>query len=188
MNDINFFEPYLDNKKQWKDINKIIPIVIVLIMLVASSFYYFSLLNEKSVLEDEISSIEQLISEPERQAKYNEALESKAVNETVKSMHDEVSKVAADIKSSFKIDKLAIEEILNQAPENTFVETVSIKDGYIDLTCVSDKYESVAQYLHNIKNISDDIVSVFIPAIRENDGDFYYSINIKKGGETDEND
>jgi len=186
MNDINFFEPYLNKTNRNISYGKYIPIILASILVIGLVVYQFTLSQEKSSLTDEISTIESEINDSEMQFKYKKALKSQEEMNAIKIVLDESEKIAMGIKNDFNVTKDLIDSLINNVPENTYIISMRYNNSGVDIECISDSYDSAAQFIHNIKKDNDNYRDVFMPYVNEDNGDYQYSLNVKIGGELNE--
>jgi Tfp pilus assembly protein PilN len=138
------------------------------------------------LLTSEISSIESEINDSEMQFNYNKALKSQGEMLAVKVVLDESKKVASDIKNDFNVTKDLVYSLVNNVPENTYIVSMGYNNSSVDIECISDSYDSAAQFIHNIKKDNDNFKDVFMPYVNEDNGDYKYSLNVEIGGESNE--
>jgi len=187
MNEFNFFESY-SNKKNNKFNYKLIILVVLISLAFISLFYYYYTLNQKKIaIIIDIEQTENVINEPKRQKSFNEVSELKDRSLEMKSIIDEIEESVFSVNSAFRINKNSITKIINEIPKNTYIKLIDFKDPLINITCISDSYESAAQYIYNIKSSGNDYVDVFMPTINLDDGDYEYNISVEMGGDIDEN-
>lgn len=186
MNDINFFKPYLNKTNKNRSYGKYIPLVLASILVIGLIIYQFTLSKEKNLLTNEIASIETEMNNPEMQSKYNQSLKAQEEMEAIKIVLDESEKIASDIKNDFNVTKDLIQSLVNNVPENTYIISMEYRDSNIKVDCISDSYDSAAQFIHNIKMDEGLFIDVFMPFVNEENGDYKYSLNVEMDGESNE--
>ena len=186
MNNINFFEPYLNKTNKNRSYGKYIPLVLASILVIGLVFYQSTLSKEKSELTNEISSIEAEMNDPQMQADYKDALEAQEAMEVAKAVLDESEKIANEIKNGFTVTRDLIQNVVNSVPENTYIISMNYNNSSVKIDCISDSYDSAAQFIHNIKSDNGLVADVFMPYVNEENGDYKYSLNVEIGGELNE--
>lgn len=186
MNDINFFKPYLNKTNQKRSYGKYIPLFLASILVIGLVFYQFTLSKEKSQLTEDIKNIQAEINDPEMQSDYKQALLAQEEMMAIKVVLDESEKIALDIKSDFNVTKDLVLKLINNIPENTYIISMEYNDYSIRVDCISDSYNSAAQFIHNIKEDDEKFADVFMPYVNEENGDYKYSLNVELGGESNE--
>lgn len=186
MNDINFFNPYLEKTNSKKSYTKYIPLIFVSILVIGLIVYQFTLNKEKRLLENTVNTIESEINDSEIQKSYRESLEAQEKMQAIKSVLDESESIANNIKEDFHITKDLVRNLVNNVPENTYIVSMKYENYSVEMECISDSYDSAAQFIHNIKKNDDEFIEVFMPYVNEENGDYKYSLNVVIGGESNE--
>ena len=184
MNDINFFNPYLKKTNRKQSYTKYIPIIFASILVIGLIFYPFTLSKEKKLLENTVNTIESEINDSEIQRNYSEALKAQEKMQAIENVLNESESIANDIKVDFNITKDLVRNLVNNVPENTYIVSMKYENYSVEMECISDSYDSVAQFIHNIKKNDDEFIEVFLPYVNEENGDYKYSLNVVIGGES----
>ena len=187
MNEFNFFEAYYNKKNSKSNYKLIIFIILISLAFISLFYYYYDLNQKKTAMISDIEYTESIINEPERQKDFKKVSELVDVNAEMKNILDEIEVSVLYLDNAFKINKTLITNVIYEIPVNTYIKLIDFKDPLINITCISDSYESAAQYIYNLKSSGNDYSNVFMPAINLDDGDYEYNISIEMGGDEDEN-
>lgn len=186
MNEINFFKPYIDANTKKISVKEIIPYILISLLIIAFVGLHLTLLDKRNkkemALEEANNEINQLIESSE----YADVIQLKEESEFYQSNIDLLDEIINSMDPIQRIDKKMISYLVDETPVNTFIASISYNDNLINLSCISSSYSSAAQYIYNIKSL-DYFDNVFLEEINEDTGEYYYSIEVGLGGETDEN-
>jgi len=187
MNEFNFFESYSTKTNNQLNFKLIIVIVLISLAFISLFYYYYDLNKKKISMISDIEYTESIINEPQRQKDLKKVSELVDINSEMKNILEEIEVSVLYLNDSFKINKTLITNVIYEIPVNTYIKLIDFKDPLINITCISDSYESAAQYIYNIKSSENDYSDVFMPTISMDDGDYEYNISIEMGGDEDEN-
>jgi Tfp pilus assembly protein PilN len=119
-------------------------------------------------------------------SKYNKALKAQEEMEAIKIVLETSEKITNEIKNDFNVTKALVQKLVDNVPENTYIESMAYGNKSIKIECISDSYDSAAQFIHNIKKDNELFLDVFMPFVNEEEGDYKYSLNVEMGGELNE--
>jgi Tfp pilus assembly protein PilN len=186
MNDINFFEPYLNKTNKKKSYDKYLPLVLVSIIVISIIGYQITLSLEKSKLTKEVASIEDEINDPGLQTDYSKALKAQEEMNAIKLVLEETEAIVSIIENDFNVTKSLVDNLMRDIPENTYIESMAYGNSRVRIGCISDTYNSAAQFVYNLKQSDTKYSSVFMPSVTEDNGDYRYTLDVVIGGEINE--
>lgn len=184
MKDINFFEPFESGskKKKQKKSSNILPVLLVILIFVSIFAYQGLIFAQKIRLTNEIDSINVLLNDEKTKKAYDETLEIELIANELNSIYESANTTDQSILNEDTIAKAIVEDILNAVPENTYLVSLSYENDIIQVDCVSDQYDTAAQYTFNLKTANSLFNNVFLPSIYNDDGDYYYTIEVQLEG------
>lgn len=186
MNDINFFSPYEKTKNNKNSLNKYLPFLIILLLLIGVSYYQIRLNSINEELASEVNQISEKIVTIEKSQEYEEVVALKEKNARSKELLTNLEAIVSSIDEQFMINKQMIVNLIKETPLNTYITSIDYRNHSIVVKCITDTYDSAAQYFYNLKRV-ESFETAFLPSIEEDDGDYSYQINIDLlGGENDE--
>ncbi|GLC31403.1 PilN domain-containing protein [Clostridium omnivorum] len=149
MRDFNFFSPYIESKKRFKNNYFLIIVlfsIVGLYMMGTTGWYLYNNIT----LKKEIRSINAELNDSKLIEKYKKA-------ETTNSKYNLTSKysdsAAALIKSFQKkdiVNTASINEVLSCMPQDVFLASINMNESSIQLQCTSKSIVTAAEFEHNL--------------------------------------
>lgn len=185
---MNFFNPYLNKKQNRINSKQVIGFLLIVVIIMLPLYYHMRLLNEKGKLVQEINALSDEINLTADGDVMKSIEEAEAKNNAIVEALSDLDLSLAEINSVNNFEVTKIDSVLDQAPVSTYINQIDFNSEYIDINCISDSYETAAQFVFNLKNLVKEEYKVFMPKMNENQGDFEYTINLERIGESNEND
>ena len=175
MNDLNFFEPYIE-KRDFK-FNKIILLYLLLalsIVVVAAVGIYNQV--QISMLNAQIRDRRIVAEDPDTVKKYNEVKELENQTAVFKDEVDKIVKMDKNIAETDIIGESIIAEIKSKMPDNLFLTNFSANGREIQISGISKSSKAIAEFSKGLKLI-DDVESVFISTIDNSEDVYKFVLN-----------
>jgi type IV pilus assembly protein PilN len=188
MRDFNFFSPYLESKKKFKN-NYFFIIVLCsalgLYILGTTGWYVFN----NIVLKRDIRSINAQLNDTKLIEQYKKA----EADNTKYNLMNKYSDGAAELVKNFQkkdiVSTASINEILSCMPQDVFLASINMSEGSIQLQCTSKSIVTAAEFEHNLIKL-DKFKEVSISAINGDAAKMNYGFSINctlKGVDNNEN-
>lgn len=186
MNDINFFEPYLD-KKGIKFNNKLLLISIVGLLVISIALYaVFNLLRIKN-LNSSVNEYKGLAENPKTVKKVK----------LIKGERDELNNFEREIEAmrnlesyvSTKdiIDSDYIKEITSKIPDGLFLTSFNLEEKNLNISGISQENLSIAEFAKGLQGI-DVLDDIFINDISKEEMDYIFTLESNELGEDSEDE
>ncbi len=182
MKDLNFFEPYIENREI--KLNK----MFFLYLIIGLGFIYLigtGAMNQLKLikLKSEVDRLQLVAENPNTINKVNEVM---AKEEEVNTFREEVSKIQIvdqKIQDDEIIDDELLRSITSKLPEGLFLTSITVQSREIQLLGVAQDRWSVAEFAKGLE-ILEDIETIYISNISQVNQYYNYNINITLKGVT----
>ncbi len=175
MNDLNFFEPYIE-KRELK-FNKMIVLYILLVLCIVgvAAKGIFNQINIM-MLQSQVEDKRQAAEDPKIVDKYNEIKNLENEMAVFKEEVDKIIKMDKNIAKTDIIREELISEIKSKMPADLFLTNFSANGRDIQITGVAKDSNSIAEFSKGLKSIKD-VESVFISSIDIVETDYNFVLN-----------
>lgn len=175
MNDLNFFEPYVE-KREFK-FNKIYFLYGILLLSVVGALG-LGIYNQVkiSMLEDQIADRKEVTENPKTVEKYNEVKELETELRTFSEELDGIMQLDEDIAARDIIGEELLYEISSRMPADLFLTSVTANGRDISMSGLAKDSYSVAEFSKGLE-FMEDVGSVFVSNISSDD--IYYNFSLK---------
>ena len=183
MRDYNFFSPYIESKRSYKDDRNILFISIVAVLIASALLYYgwnqYRLLR----MEREIAGIDSYLSAEQTMQGVRQYQETKQKIKTLQEYQVIIEDVNRRIDSSNIINTRLLDKLSDTLPQAVELNIASITSDGLQLQGKSASRTAVAEYVHNLKE-TEAFASVYVSNISEEGQagtDFIFTLACKMG-------
>ena len=178
MRDFNFFSPYIEVKRDFK--NKSLSAVasaFVLAAVIGSIYYHY---HSKIInLEKELDSMEAYLHSKKVAQSLEQVKDMRKKLELANQYYDAVKKIHDDINSMNVINSSLVEDIALKVPSDIFIENMSITTDGLMIEGISKTRTSVAEFEHHLYDL-DRVGRVYVSVIQvESEESDNYSFNLQ---------
>lgn len=176
MNDLNFFEPYIEKRRFKLESIHILYVVFILSIVTISTIGIFNQLRIDSLRNDIIKRIE-VAENPETVTRVDEI---KSFQIEVDNFKDELSKIIEldkSIDSRATIGDELLKEIKSKMPIDLFLSNFSAYDRHIQISGISKDTYSIAELSKGLEMI-ERVERAFVSNITNTDEYYNFSLNL----------
>lgn len=175
MNDLNFFEPYIE-KREFK-FNKMILLYTLLALCTAGvaaigTYNYLQI----SMLQDQVRDRRAIAEEPKTVSRYNEIKELEDQMAVFRVEVDNIIQMDKNIAQNDIIREDMISEIKSKMPEDLFLTNFIASNVDMQISGVAKSSNSVAEFSKGLRLIKE-VESVFISSIDNVEGNYNFVLN-----------
>ncbi len=175
MNDLNFFESYLDKRKFNID-EKLVYYLIISLLSIILIFYTVSKQIKISKTRKNIAQLKMVAEDKRITNKVEEIVELEEKVEELEVALNEIKLIDDSLDEISIIDNALLESITSRIPESIFLKSISIHTDNIEISGVSQDKQSVAELGKGLETI-DGFKEVFISNLSKAE-DIYYNFNL----------
>lgn len=177
MYDINFFEPYVDNKKSRSGLQKGI---FIGVLVVVTLIFGYALFN--TVMIPRIrSEIERMSSELDadqiEEKKRKIAQMQETLGELMK-QEETVEHIEKELRKRDNLGGYLVETVTNSMPGNVFLKSININQSTIGISSTARTKEDIAQLESNLRQVSY-FEDAFIPSITSDENFYNFNVNLR---------
>lgn len=170
MNDLNFFEPYIEKRElKFNKMFLLYTLLVLAIVGVAALGVYNQV--QISMLKSQVKDRHVIADEPAKVAKYKEIKDLENEMVVFKAEVDSIVRMDKSIAQSDIIRDDLISEIKSKMPEGLFLTNLNANGKNMNISGVAKTSNSVAEFSKGLRAITD-VESVFISSI-DNVEDYY---------------
>mgnify|MGYP001316469271 CR=1 FL=1 len=175
MNDLNFFEPYIE-KREFK-FNKMILLYTLLILCIVG-VAAIGTYNQVQIgmLKNQVMDRRLVAENPKTVKKYNEIKELENEVTVFKGEVDNIIEMDKNIAKNNIISEGLISEIRSKMPEDLFLTNLSAVGRDVQISGVAKDSNSIAEFSKGLGLIKD-VESVFISNIDNMEGSYNFVLN-----------
>ena len=175
MNDLNFFEPYIE-KREFK-FNKMILLYTLLILCIVG-VAAIGIYNQVQIgmLQNQIRDRRLVAENPKTLKKYNEIKELENEMTVFKEEVDNIIEMDKNIAKNNIISESLIYEISSKMPADLFLTNLSAVGRDVQISGVAKDSNSIAEFSKGLGLIKD-VESVFISNIDNMEGSYNFVLN-----------
>jgi type IV pilus assembly protein PilN len=175
MNDLNFFEPYIE-KREFK-FNKMILLYGLLVLCIVG-VAVIGTYNQVQIgmLRSQIKNRREVAEDPKTVNKYNEIKELENEMVVFKEEVDNIIEMDKNIAKNDIIREDLLYEIKSKMPEDLFMTNFSASGREIQISGVAKDSNSIAEFSKGLGFIKD-VESVFISSIDKVEGNYNFVLN-----------
>lgn len=185
MNDINFFEPYIE-KREFKIDKNITLFLLVIIYILFIIVYSITNQFKISKLSKNISKVKKQVEDEEIVEKVNTLIKQEKEVNSLNEKMERLNAVDEYIVDIDKIDETIIQIITSRTPNGIFLNSVDMDIEHISIIGTSKDKNSIAEFIHSLEN-TDGFLDAFISDIYLESDYYVFSIDIQLR-EKDEDD
>ncbi|HEY8805345.1 MAG TPA: PilN domain-containing protein [Clostridium sp.] len=163
MNDLNFFDPYIGSRKDFKKeyfYASILSIGLVLLISFAYVFNYFTIRE----LNSEIKNVQQNLNSKENVVKIKEIENKEKKLVIMNKYYSIVSNISDGLKSNDFVGSKAINKINSCVPKGVYFKVMTLNSSSVQLQAEAKDRETIAVFERSLKNL-DIIKEVHIDSI-----------------------
>jgi len=176
MRDLNFFEPYVDEKSTKLNFTTILYFLVALSLITVLILGLYNQIKISNLSKD-VNYREEIVNDPKTVEKVNEI---KKFEEEVALFKTEVEKIVTLDKNIVKNENITpalFKEISKKLPEGVFISSLQASNTSLNISGFAmDKY-SIAEFQKGLETI-DIINSTFVPSITKVDSYYRFDMNV----------
>lgn len=181
MRDFNFFDPYVTVAP--KPMGKTLLLIGFLIFAVALlAFYQVFLMMRTSAAKTELNTLTTFIESADTKAKVQNVINKQNKEATLQASLESLKQIDGFIEQTEIVTVDFVQAISDVAPDNLFLAEISVAENILSIKGFASAYDAVAQFANNLRQI-EDVHSVLIPSVIEDNGNYAYSIMTGLGEE-----
>lgn len=185
MNDLNFFEPYIE-KREFKIDKNILLFLLVIVYIFFIIVYSITNQFKISKLSKDISNIKKQVKDEKTVEKVDTLIKQEEEINNLKEKMEKLNTVDKYIVDMDKIDETIIQIITSRTPNSIFLNSVDMDTDHISIIGTSIDKHSIAEFVHSLEN-TDGFLDAFISDIYLESDYYVFSIDIQLR-EKDEDD
>lgn len=176
MNDLNYFDSYIDKRKV--KINKQIVYYIMLILVICFTIVYL-IINHFRIraLSKDINKMKAVIEDKRIISKIDKIEEKETQLDSLKSSLYEIKLLNDYIEKNNIIDNYLLEMITSSTPDDIFFTSVSMYSDHIEIIGKSKDQLSIGKLIENLESV-EVFKSVFVSSISKEEQFYNFILNI----------
>ena len=177
MNDLNFFEPYVDKKelKIERDFIYLFVVIIIVIIMLSSSVSNYIKTKKLNI---QVVEKKTMLESNKYKTKIKEIDENGKQLDILKDETSKLNKIDDFIKDEEFIDEYLIDTIISKVPRNIFFKNMDISEETLQINGVSKEKWSIADFQKNLSSI-DGFNDIFISDISFDGGYYNFTLIIR---------
>lgn len=176
MNDLNFFEEYVETKELKLD-SKLIYISIFSLSVIFLIGYiaYNSLLmkGEREI----ITSLRQVVENPDSVSRVGQIIEKENQLNALQASVDQIKLIDTTLSQRKKLDETLLKKINSSTPNNVFLTSLNIEKEEVFIVGISKDKLSVAEFQRSLESLEDND-EVFVSHISLEDDYYNFALDI----------
>lgn len=186
MLDINLFSPYIEEKKEIKNMFKYAFIGLATLVIISGLYtlWYYSTIN---TLEKNILEMNNLLDSEDIQVRLLELDRKREEITLLDEYYNSVKDVNSEIDNINKINTDVIDSINASIPNSIYFKSMNIASNIVQIQGISDDRIAVAQLQEKL-NKKEEFSNVYIPSITTNSSNDSYTFLLNLRIEGDNND
>lgn len=176
MNDLNYFDSYIDKRKV--KINKQIVYYIMLILVICFTIVYL-IINHFRIraLSKDINKMKAVIEDKRIISKIDKIEEKETQLDSLKSSLYEIKLLNDYIEKNNIIDNYLLEMITSSTPDDIFFTSVSMYSDHIEIIGKSKDQLSIGKLIENLESV-EVFKRVFVSSISKEEQFYNFILNI----------
>ncbi len=181
MRDFNFFEPYLENKKNSR-YTKFTVYSLVSILVLGLIIYPLINIFKINSLGKEIAAMKVNLESNDTYERLNIVEEKIQQTKQIETELELLKNTDQILKDKDIVNDLLLKTIINRVPMDVFFQSISLLPTQIQIQGSAINNIAIAQFETNLREI-DDFDEIFIPNIWLDEGLYHFSITFTIKGE-----